>query len=1080
MTRVIDTYELSPMQAGMLFHAVSGGDPGVDIEQVVATLHEPLDEANFLRAWQRVAERHAILRTRFRWECVAEPVQDVLDQVEIPVERLDWRALAETQRHQRFQALVDHERIRGFELHAAPLMRLALVRAGEREHWVLWTFHHILLDGRSRLLLFQEVFALYEAFTRGGVADLPLPRPYRDHIEWLRNFDHESARAFWQDALSGFRAPTPVVVARDRDAERDTGATHGSHETRLPAALTAALRERAREASVTLNTLLQGAWALLLHRYSGEQDVVFGATRAGRRSTVPGADEMVGLFINTLPMRVRIDPESELVPWLQRLRAQQLALRPFEHTPLVTVQGWSEVPRGTPLFESILVFDNHTLDEQLRARGGAWTERRFLTFGQTNYPLMVVAYGDHELLLQLEYSQRRFDDEVVARMLGHLQALLEGMAAHPQARLKDLLLLNEAERQQLLIEWNDTRTDYPAAASIHELFEAQAVRTPEAVAVEYEGRQLTYRELNARANQVARYLARHGVGPETMVGLCVDRSLEMVVGTLGILKAGGAYVPLDPDYPAARLAFMLEDTAAPVLLTQASLRERLPAFPGRVVSLDTDWREIAREKQSTPKVKVSARNLAYVIYTSGSTGRPKGTSIEHRSVVRLVKNTNYIELGPDEVFLQFAPISFDASTLELWGSLLNGAKLVVCPAGRLSLEELGRVIRERGVTTLWLTAALFHQMVDTQIESLRGVRQLLAGGETLSVPHVREMLQVIGRNRLINGYGPTENTTFTCCHVMTAGTRIEHTVPIGRPIANTRVYVLDAHLQPVPVGVYGELYIGGDGLAREYLHQPELTAEKFVPDPFSTAPGARLYRTGDLVRWLPEGDIEFLGRIDHQVKIRGYRIELGEIEATLQQHPAVREVVVLGREDVPGDKRLVAYVVAENPPADLVDQLRAHLRASLPEYMVPAAFVTLDALPLTENGKIDRKALPAPDVSAQLKAAYVAPRTPTEEILAGALGEVLGIERVGVEENFFDLGGHSLLAMRVISRVRQALFVELPLRDLFAAPTISRLAARIETLRSDTRSALTIDALTWQASSGRPAGVTGKREGIEL
>jgi aspartate racemase len=525
---------------------------------------------------------------------------------------------------------------------------------------------------------------------------------------------------------------------------------------------------------------------------------------------------------------------------------------------------------------------------------------------------------------------------------------------------------------------------------------------------------------------------------------------------------------------------MLEDTAAPVLLTQASLRERLPAFPGRVVSLDTDWREIAREKQSTPKVKVSARNLAYVIYTSGSTGRPKGTSIEHRSVVRLVKNTNYIELGPDEVFLQFAPISFDASTLELWGSLLNGAKLVVCPAGRLSLEELGRVIRERGVTTLWLTAALFHQMVDTQIESLRGVRQLLAGGETLSVPHVREMLQVIGRNRLINGYGPTENTTFTCCHVMSADTLIEHTVPIGRPIANTRVYVLDPHLQPVPVGVYGELYIGGDGLAREYLHQPELTAEKFVPDPFSTAPGARLYRTGDLVRWLPEGDIEFLGRIDHQVKIRGYRIELGEIEATLQQHPAVREVVVLGREDVPGDKRLVAYVVAENPPADLVDQLRAHLRASLPEYMVPAAFVTLDALPLTENGKIDRKALPAPDVSAQLKAAYVAPRTPTEEILAGALGEVLGIERVGVEENFFDLGGHSLLAMRVISRVRQALFVELPLRDLFAAPTISRLAARIETLRSDTRSALTIDALTWQASSGRPAGVTGKREGIEL
>ena len=367
--------------------------------------------------------------------------------------------------------------------------------------------------------------------------------------------------------------------------------------------------------------------------------------------------------------------------------------------------------------------------------------------------------------------------------------------------------------------------------------------------MEYEGRQLTYAELNARANQVAHYLARHGVGPEVMVGLCVERSLEMVVGILGILKAGGAYVPLDPDYPAPRLAFMLEDTAAPVLLTQASLRERLPAYAGRTVSLDADWAEIARERADNPKVPVGARNLAYVIYTSGSTGRPKGTCIEHRSVVRLVKNTNYIELGPDEVFLQFAPISFDASTLELWGSLLNGAKLVVCPAGRLSLEELGRVIEERGVTTLWLTAALFHQMVDDADREPARCAPAAGRGRDASVPHVRRMLETIGGGRLINGYGPTENTTFTCCHVMTANTRIEHTVPIGRPISNTRVYVLDGHLQPVPVGVYGELYIGGDGLAREYLHQPELTAEKFVPDPFSDEAGARLYQTGDLVRY---------------------------------------------------------------------------------------------------------------------------------------------------------------------------------------------------------------------------------------
>ena len=379
MTSVIDTYELSPMQAGMLFHAVSGGDPGVDIEQVVATLHEPLDEAHFLRAWQRVAERHPILRSRFRWEGVAEPVQDVIDRVQIPVERFDWRALAEAERRERFQALLDHDRARGFDLGQAPLMRLALVRAAEREHWVLWTFHHALLDGRSCLLVLREVFAFHEAFSRGGDADLPLPRPYRDYIEWLRKLDHDAAKPYWQDALSGFRAPTPLVVARDREAEHVTGGAWGAHEIRLSAALTTALRERAREASVTLNNLLQGAWALLLHRYSGESDIVFGATRACRRSALGGADDMVGLFINTLPIRVRIDPESELVPWLQQLRAQQVALREYEHTPLVKVQGWSDVPRGTPLFESILVFENQTLDARLRALGGAWSERRFLS-----------------------------------------------------------------------------------------------------------------------------------------------------------------------------------------------------------------------------------------------------------------------------------------------------------------------------------------------------------------------------------------------------------------------------------------------------------------------------------------------------------------------------------------------------------------------------------------------------------------------------------------------------------------------------------------------------------------------------
>lgn len=424
MTSVIETYELSPMQAGMLFHAVSGGDPGVDIEQVVATLHEPLDEAQFVRAWQRVVGRHPILRSRFRWELVAQPVQDVIERVEIPVERSDWRALAEAERQHRFQALLDQDRARGFDLGQAPLMRLAFVRIAEREHWVLWTFHHALLDGRAYSLVLREVFAFYEAFSRDADADLPLPRPYRDYIEWRRKLDDDSTRPYWRSVLSGFQAPTPLVATLDREPEHVTGRIWGAHEARLSAALTNALKERAHEASVTLNTLLQGAWALLLHRYSGEPDIVFGATRACRRSA--GADDMVGLFINTLPIRVSIDPEARLVPWLQQLRAQQVAMRKYEHTPLVVVQGWSDVPRGTPLFESILVFENQTLDAQLRALGEAWSERRFVNFGQAGFPLALVAWGGDELVLQLDYSRRRFAADVVARMVGHLQTLLEG------------------------------------------------------------------------------------------------------------------------------------------------------------------------------------------------------------------------------------------------------------------------------------------------------------------------------------------------------------------------------------------------------------------------------------------------------------------------------------------------------------------------------------------------------------------------------------------------------------------------------------------------------------------------------
>ena len=1070
MSHVVDTYELSPMQAGMLFHALSGGDAGVDIQQVVARLHETLDETRFLRAWRRVVERHPILRSRFRWEGM--PVQDVLVRVHIPVERLDWRALAQAEREERFQALLDEDRNRGFDLHAAPLMRLALVRAADSEYWLLWTFHHALLDGRSFPLVLREAFAFYEAFSRGEYPNLPLPRPYRDYVEWLRTLDHSAAKRYWQGVLSGFGAPTPLGVGRDRPTEQVTGKLSGTHEARLSSALTGVLRQRAREASVTLNTLLQGAWALLLHRYSGEQDIVFGATRACRRSTLAGVENMVGLLINTLPMRVGVDPEARLVPWLQQLRAQQVALRAYEHAPLVDVQAWSETPRGTPLFESLLVYESQALDAQLRALGGAWNARRFEYRGQTNFPLTVAAYGDEALLLRLEYSRRRFGDDFAARMLDHLRTLLEGMAAHPQARLKDLPLLTQAERQRLLVEWNDTQTDYPADALVHQLYEAQAARTPDAPALLFGGRSLTYRELDARANRLAQHLRSLGVGPDVLVGLCVERSPEMVVGLLGILKAGGAYVPLDPSYPAQRLAFMLEDAQAPVFLTQARLLSRLAGHGAAAVCLDSDWHKFEHLRPSPPPSLTRATDLAYVIYTSGSTGKPKGACITHRNLVNyLTWAASAYKVAEGTGAPVHSSVAFDLTVTSLFTPLLAGRPVDLLP-GDEDLEALAGALRTASGYSLVKLTPAHLQLLELELALAPGevagrTRAFVIGGEQLYAEALAFWRKHAPDTVLVNEYGPTETTVGCAAYTVSPETRSGGAIPIGRPIANTRLYVLDRYMQPVPIGVLGELYIGGDGVARGYWNRPQLTAERFVPDPFSATTGGRLYRTGDLARYLPDGNIEFVGRIDEQVKLRGFRIELGEIEAGIARHPAIRESAVVAREDAPGDKRLVAYLVTEEPRDDLGHEVRALLRTVLPEYMVPAHFVSLGALPLTENGKLDRKALPAPSLSSEAPPASMAPRTPTEDLVIAEFRAVLEREDFGVLDNFFDLGGHSLKAVRLMSRLRAASGLDVPLRNLFERPTVAGLAEAI-------------DGLSWSGKSKTSANGTGDREEIEL
>jgi amino acid adenylation domain-containing protein len=661
-----------------------------------------------------------------------------------------------------------------------------------------------------------------------------------------------------------------------------------------------------------------------------------------------------------------------------------------------------------------------------------------------------------------------FDAATIQRMLGHLQTLLEGIVARPDQPIADLPLVTPGERQQLLVEWNDTHTDYPRNACIHELFEAQVERTPEAVAIVFGNQSLTYRQLNQQANQLAHYLQKLGVKPGAMVGICVERSLDMVVGFLAIIKIGAGYVPLDPTYPKERLDLMLGDSRITALLVHKPTKPNITTQIAHLVCLDAERERIACESEQNLCSEVTADSTAYVMYTSGSTGKPKGIAIPHRAISRLVFDTNYIRIESNDRIAQASNASFDAATFEIWGALLHGARLVgISRDVVLSPQDFAAQLWDQGISILFLTTALFNQLARETPNAFRSIRTLLFGGEAVDPLWVSVVLRNDPPERLLHVYGPTESTTFTTWYLVRDVAEGGATVPIGCPISNTQVYILDSHFNPAPVGVPGELCISGDGLARGYLNRPDLTAEKFLPNPFG-APGARLYRTGDLVRYLPNGNIEFLGRIDHQVKLRGFRIELGEIEATLAQTPGVSEAVVLAREDRPDEKRLVAYLIPQAGRSPTARELREALQSKLPDYMIPSAFVTLDAFPLTPNGKVDRRALPIPEGRSSEAEGFIAPRTPTEEILAGIWANVLGVERISVNDSFFEMGGHSLLATQVISRVRQAFEVELPLRRLFESPTVAGLAECIE------------NAL-WIASDHRsPTTHTNEHEEIEL
>jgi aspartate racemase len=1004
-----------------------------------------LDSTALKSALNQIVARHDALRTTFT-TLDGTPSQFITPQVVVELPVIDLSRKPEAERESEAQRLLQHEARKPFDLSEGPLIKSLLVRLSEQEHILLVTMHHIVTDGWSVGIFQCELSAFYQAAITGDAPTLPdLPIQYPDYSSWQRRWFagelYESQLAYWKKQFD----PLPKGLELPVDHPRPNGQAHrafrGAHHTIcLPKQLTTELKNLSQKQGVTLFMTLLAAYEVVVHRYSGEDDIVVGTPMAGRQ--MPETENLIGLFINTLPLRTSLAGDPSFCEVLARVKESALGAYAHQDLPFERMVKELHPERSlarNPLFQVMFVLQSEEiLPLELP---GLVTEHFRVGNTMANFDLTLdVVERDGQLTCLFESNADLFESETIERLMGHFQTLLEGVVANPARKISVLPMLTEAERRQLVVDWNDTSTDYPNQKSIQELFEQQVRNSPDAVALVCEDGQITYRELNARANQLAHYLRKRGVGADTCVGVCVQRSPELITVLLGILKAGGAYVPLDPEYPRARLTFMLKDAQVPVLITERGLAKNLPLNAAEMIYLEELSAKTELESMTDPEIETTADSLAYVMYTSGSTGQPKGVAVTHRNVVRLVRNTNYASFAIDEVFLQAATISFDASTFEIWGSLLNGARLALMPAGCTSLRDLGRAIKRFKVTTLWLTAGLFHLMVDNHLEDLRGVRQLLAGGDVLSVPHVQKVLAEVEGCRLINGYGPTESTTFTCCYSITDPASLNGSVPIGRPISNTSVYILDRAMNPVPIGVAGELYIGGDGVARGYLNRPEMNAERFLPDLFSEAGEARLYRTGDLARYRANGEIEFLGRVDNQVKVRGFRVELGEIESALAEHPSVRDAVVVARKDN-GDKHLVAYLVAPAGAEPSIDRIREFLSDKLPDHMVPSVFVVLESFPLSPTGKVDRAALPpTSDLKPNTLRGFTPPADALELKLTKIWERVLGVRSISVNDNFFELGGHSLLAVRLFAQIEKSFGRELPLATLFQAPTVKQLA----------------------------------------
>ena len=1043
---------LSPAQERLWFMEQLNSGVPVYNESEAVRLEGKLNVDVMERALNIIITRHEILRTTIQ-AIDGQPSAVVKEGWQLKLKRINLLQLSSEQRDAEVERLLVDEPRRPYQLESEPGIRATLVQAGPDDYVFILMMHHIICDWSSEGVLWRELSALYRALLHGEPTVLPpLPIQHGDYAAWQKRQMAEGGFAgdlgYWKEKLNG----SPALLELPADRPRPNVNSYRGARVRFPvgSSLVQLLRDCSRDEKISLFTLFTAALDVLLFRYTGSEDISLGIPLADRDR--PELQSIIGFLLHTHVLRTQLPGKMTFRDLLAQVQKGVLDLYTHRAPPFDQVVNVVHPERNlsyTPLFQVMINWRDR--DQQLSFIGmeglvvkSLLAETRTSKFDLT----MMLTDDENEIWLEMEYNTDLFDEARIERMVGHYQTLLEGIVANPEKPLADLPLLTDVERQQLLVEWNQTDAIYPKNRCLHELVEDQVKRTPDAVAVVFENERLTYRELNERAGQLAVYLQKLGVGHGTMVGICVDRSLDMIVGLLGILKAGGAYVPMDPSYPQERVAFMIEDAKPKVLLTHQRWLESLPKQGTQMVLLDTDWPKIKGEAGAGVPGNPTSECPAYVIFTSGSTGKPKGVQIPHRAVVNFLQSMQLkLEFKPQEVLLAVTTLSFDIAGLEIFLPLTTGAQIAlvsreVASDGALLSAELKR----RSATIMQATPATWRLLLEAGWNGNPHFK-ILCGGEAWSTELGNELLQRCGA--LWNMYGPTETTIWSAASKVQAG----QPILIGPPIANTQFYILDAAMQPVPLGIPGELWIGGDGLAIGYLNRPELSAERFVPDPFSKKPGARLYRTGDSVRMRADRQIEFLNRIDNQVKLRGFRIELGEIEAQLKLHPAIREIVVIVREDTAGDKRIVAYLTSKNGEPPKTAELRGLLQTKLPDYMIPSAFVSLDQLPLTPNGKVDRKALPKPEFAASASG-FVPPTTPDEIALATIWSEVLGLKQVGIHDNFFDLGGHSLLAVRLINAINQALGLSLPLRVMFQYPTIGLLAKRLADLKSEPKGRL--------------------------